>query len=107
MAADQFETDSMQHAATLDYIFGQEALVSIRIMDGGKASFRFCVPSLDAEAYINEFESGILQVTDCKALFQSHSRIFGAVRALRYRNEISWVSRAWCEGKTSDGRKVK
>jgi hypothetical protein len=107
MAADQFTTDSMLYAAVLDYIFSEESLVRIDLSDSGKAQFTFCVPSLDAAAYIDEFEKGILQITDCKSLFKSHSRIFGAVRALRQRNESSWCSRGWVEGRTSDGRKIK
>lgn len=107
MAADSFTTDSMQYAACLEYIFGQESLVAIRIGDSGKASFDFCIPSIDAESYINDYENGELIISDAKALFKSNSRIFGAVRALRVREENSWVSRAWQNGVDSKGNKVR
>ena len=107
MAADSFTTDSMQYAACLEYIFGQESLVAIRIGDSGKASFDFCIPSLDAESYINDYENGELIISDAKALFKSNSRLFGAVRALRVREETSWVSKSWIKGRTADGRKIK
>ena len=107
MAADSWSTDSMYHATVIDYIFGESALVKISIGDSGKASFTFSCESLDADEYIREFESGTLQVTDCKALFSSHSRIFGGVRALRRRDETSWVSRSWVEGVDSKGNKVR
>lgn len=107
---DGFVTNNTMFAAALVYIFGNEALIQIQLVDH-KPDFTLDVPSLDAVEYLKEYDAGTLAVADARALFAAYSMISSTLRKMRSGERDVWTSKAyqsaWCNGKYPDGRKIE
>jgi hypothetical protein len=96
---DGFVTTTIGFAAALAYIFGWESLVRIEDNEDRTQRFHFDIPSLDAEEFRKEFEGGELNISDAKSLIENFSHIARTVKEMRKRNEASWCSRSWVNGR--------
>lgn len=107
---DSYTTDHAMFCGTLCYIFGNEALIEIKLRDF-KPEFTLDAPSLDCAEYLKEYLSGNLAVADAKSLFASYSMVLATIREMRANKWDSWRSKAyqssWCNGKHPDGRRIK
>lgn len=76
---DGYKTKDLQFAAVLAYIYTQESIIEIELINY-TPHLTLDIPSLDAEEYLKEFQAGTLACADCQAMFKAYGRILGAVR---------------------------
>ena len=109
--SDGWSTTNLFLAAVTHYTYGQESLMGIDLLpvpnSRNEPVYLFDIASCDGEILTSDYDAGTLAVTNVKGLATAYSQLTGQLRAMHRRDQLTWRSPSWINGKTSDGRKIK
>jgi hypothetical protein len=93
MAVDGFVTDDLAFAALLCFLYEDDALVCIELEEEmGKAMMSLAVPSLDAQALREEFDSSDgIAISNLKRYIRSFNWIGKTLRNMRRGGQTTWT----------------
>ncbi|SRR6266436_749503 len=103
---DGYLTGDLWFACAVMYVFGDESLTKITVVDYREKHFVIDAPSLDCQAYYDDFKNGILAISDLKSFMRTYDHVNRILRDMRKKSETEWVSNSWIAGRNSKGERV-
>jgi len=106
MSCDGYTTGDIAFASALMYVFGDESLTKIAVVDYREKHFVLDAPSLDCQSYLEDFKAGNFAISDLKSYMRTYDWITRILRDMRKKSETEWVSNSWIAGRNSKGERV-
>ena len=100
---DGFVTDKAVLAALIAYLYGWESILKI---ETNGPQFHCDAPSEDCRILEEELQKGETTVL-LNQYINTYTRLTGVLKKLHRTGESAYVSSAWVNGCTKDGRKLK
>ncbi|SRR6266481_8933463 len=99
MSRDGYTTSDLFFACGLCCVFGEESLTRIEFVDHGEKHFVFDAPSIDCQAYYDDFKAGNFAISDLKSYGRTYSWRTRQLKVMQRDGETSWVSNSWVAGR--------
>src|SRR6266478_2231120 len=106
MSSDGYVTSDLFFACGLCYVFGDEALTKIEVVDHREKRFTLDILSLDAEAYHDDFKAGNFAISDLKSYVRTYSWATRILKTMTRDGETEWMSPSWIAGRNSKEERV-
>lgn len=102
MSVDGYVCKEVFFAAALMYVYGEEVLTKIEIVDGERRNethFSLDIESLDAREYWADWEGKRFAITDLSTYTGIYSRLTKILKRMRFDGTDCWCSPAWVRGR--------